>query len=720
MVSEHKRKYRRLERDRRALGQPQPGESNFLPQTRTISISMSVRHIPTVPRDVPPPPTLRQIVKSFPYPGNRLTSKKRDHATGNAIPFVYPELSTLSSTDIQTDLDYLYQNRRAPFDPHSHRMGMSMSVSGPQLGPANPPMAPMQHGAYDAYAMNGDGGGLPQYTSGSRMPPPAPSQYHQQQHQPPQVLQSFPPASGRSQLHSSHPQTPSSLHHHTQGQFPIEQEMSLVSVGAGHQYFSGPAPGAPLGISRPISPVHVVGGGPGMTGLGGKQGGWVGDGRMPGGHHSGGKQSSEYGWMGMHDAIDDGRDRDRDSKRDREREREKRERSDRERDREQREFERENYMIQQQTQPHRHAPSHQHPHIQHSPAQSSHHHQAPHHHHRHHHHVVHHHHPQQSGNGSGPPAPPLAIPQGPTGPGSAPSPRMASARDFEPSRAHSGPTHPSEVLNLSASKPANAPLQWKRDDLSSSEYREIRGRHGSRPSSAHPAPGIFEDRERPLATPFAMASSQAMSSASASVLPNGQSATSAHSPRLPWSDEHGSRMPPSSSSFPGPLGRGSPLVMSPPRNRPPAPHSPSSSLAFPGPMRSPTRFTPSGPAGPLTDPPAMHSLSSHGRSASTPASPGQKPRRLSSPPPAKMGIGYSSPQLSGPGRTSTPTTLGPSVDIHPASNTSAFNRTASPLMSFNSPSSHSGHPPASRPPTNGNATLLPAPKTNAVQMVDGP
>lgn len=605
---------------------------------------------------------------------------------------------------------------------------MSMSVSGPQLGPANPPMAPMQHGVYDAYAMNVEGSvSAPQYSSGSRIPPPAPIQYQQHQHPGHQVLQPFPSGPGRSQLHPSHPQTPStsSLHNHTQSQFSVEPEMTLVTVGPGHghQYFNGPAPGAPLGISRPISPMHVGGGGPGATGPGGKQGGWMGDGRMPGSHHLGGKQGTEYGWMGMHEALGDTRERERESKRDRERD--KRERSDRERDRE-REFEREreNYLMQQQTpQPHRHAPPHQHPHPHNVPAPSSHHHQGPHHHHRHHHHVLHHHHPQQSGNGSGQSVPPLAIPQGSSGPGSVPSPRIATPRDFEPSRAHSGPVHPPEILSLSASKPGNSPSHWKRDELSSSEYRDIRGRHGSRPSSTHP--GTYEDRERPLATPFAMASSQTMSSTSSSGLLNGPAAPSTHSPRLPWSDEHGSRMPPSSSSsFPGPIGRGSPLGLSPPRSRPPIPRSPSSSLGFPGQTRSPTRYAPSGPPGPppLTDPPLMHSLtSSHGRSASTPTSPGPKARGLASPPPTKMGMRYSPPLLSGPGRPSTPITL---VDIPhsaPGPNTSTFNRTASPLTSFNSPSSHPTHPStSSRAPPNGSTTLLSAPKTNAVQMVDGP
>jgi hypothetical protein len=219
-----------------------------------------------------------------------------------------------------------------------------------------------------------------------------------------------------------------------------------------------------------------------------------------------------------------------------------------------------------------------------------------------------------------------------------------------------------------------------------------------------------------------MASSQTMSSASTSALLNGQSAASAHSPRVSWSDEHGGRMTSSSSSFPGPLGRGSPLGHSPPRSRPPIPRSPSSSLTYPTQMRSPTRYAPPGPA-PLTDPPAMHPLtSSHGRPASTPTSPGLKVRVLSSPIPRKTG--YSPPRLLGPGRTSTPTTLGPPIETPnnahptPGPNTSAYNRTASPLMSFNSPSSHPSQPPT-RPP-NGNTTLLPASKTNAVQMADGP
>lgn len=666
--------------------------------------------MPSLPHEVPAPPSLRKIIKSLPYPGHRSSSRKKDSATTSPILQVYPELSTLSSADIATDLDYLFQHRRPSFDPHSHRLGMSMTVSGPQMGPAAA-VGAIPQGGFDGYAMSVDGGNASPFTSGSRIPPPIPaSQY--QHHLGQQPLQPFPSGPGRPQHPPPHLQPPS----HNQTQFPLDPEVTLVAVGPGqHQYFNGSTQssgGTPgqihhLGLSRPISPVHIGSGG-------GKQGGWTGEGRVPGAHTSGGKQTPEYGWMNMQEGIDDIRDRDRDNKRERERERDRhRERSDRDRERDQRDLERDRertYLMQQQ-QPHRHVPPHQHQHPHNSSGQLPHNHQGPHHHHRHHHHFLHHHHPQQLG---GPSTPVLAVSPGPSGSGSALSPHVAPSRDFEPSRPYSGPSHPPEVLNLSAPKQVNSPSHWKRDELPSSDYRE-RGRHDSTPSSTLPGSGLYDERERPLQTPFVMASSQAMSSAGISG-PNGQSGATGHSPRLPWSEEHTSRVPPSSSF--SPLNRGSPLGLSPPRTRPPVPRSPSSS--FPGPTRSPTRYVPSGP--PLTEP-LMHSLSStHGPLRSAPPSPGLKAHRLSSPPPTKRSITagpsrYSPPpsRLSGPGRTSTPTALGTAMETHssvhptPAPSASTFNGAPS-LMTFNSPS---------RPP-NGNSAIHPTPKINAVQMVDGP
>lgn len=597
---------------------------------------------------------------------------------------------------------------------------MSMTVSGTQhLGPTGPPMASMeQQRLYDPYTMSIDTAAG--QTPVPRMPPPLATQYGH----------SFPAGPGRPQ----HQQPP---HGHSHGQFTADQDMPLV-VGPGgqSQYFNGPGGQGPsnqmhpLGISRPISPVHVGGGGPGVPPAGtGKQ--WPGDSRMPPLHHSSGKPGPEYGRVGLPEGRDEW-DREK-RERDQERERAKtRERNERERDREQYELERDreqerNYLMQQQQQ-HRHAPPHQHSH---AAASSPHQHQppAPHHHHRpHHHHVVHHHHSQPSGTSGSQTIPPLSIPAT----GSVPSPRAPGARDYEPSR-----SHPSDVLNLSSSKPGSSTTgaqPWKRDETSSLEYRDIRARQGSRPSSTHPVSGVYEERDRPLATPFAMApSSQTMPSAGPPA--NGQSASTGHSPRMPsWSDDHGARMPSSSYST-GPLGRGSPIGLSPPRSRPPAPRSPSA-LNFPGPMRSPQRYA---QPGPMTEPPPLHSLSSlgHGGSSlSTPSSPGLKSRRPVSPPPGKLGMSaavaspmYSPPpRLVGPGRTSTPTTLGPSADIHngvhpstaASQNTSAFSRNASPLMAFNSPSHPGQSAVTSRPPPNGNNSILPAPKINAVQMVDGP
>jgi len=189
-----------------------------------------------------------------------------------------------------------------------------------------------------------------------------------------------------------------------------------------------------------------------------------------------------------------------------------------------------------------------------------------------------------------------------------------------------------------------------------------------------------------------------------------------HSPRNPWADDHGPRMTTSSSTYASSMPKGSPLGLSPPRNRPPlpAPRSPSTSMGFSGPMRSPTRYASSG--NPTNEPP-MHSLS-YGQATTSPNS---KSRRLASPPPNKITItGNSSvysppPRLLGPGRTSTP------VDIQNKAHSVGgppFNRTSSPLTAYNNTVSHGQT--SGLPRNNGNSNLLPAPKINAVQMVDGP
>ncbi|KAG0703566.1 Sds3-like-domain-containing protein [Suillus ampliporus] len=231
-------------------------------------------------------------------------------------------------------------------------------------------------------------------------------------------------------------------------------------------------------------------------------------------------------------------------------------------------------------------------------------------------------------------------------------------------------------------------------------------KHGSRPSSTHPP---FEERDRPVATPFALAPSHnsIAGSTSGPGMPNGP----APSPRHGWMHQDDRERPPpfqappdryhspgphryagpSSSHPPHPqsaLSRQNSSGVSPPRARP-LPPSPSS-IPHPG-LRSPSRFEPH---------------------ASTASSPVMKPRRPLSPPPmsaSKLGMppigpasGFS-PRLAGPGA--------PPREMEGGMNgvASLFgggSRTASPLISYS-------------PATQGPPRPAPS-KVNAMQMVDGP
>ncbi|KIK60339.1 hypothetical protein GYMLUDRAFT_603956 [Collybiopsis luxurians FD-317 M1] len=151
IIAETNRKRRKLERERRAADRPQPVRRVPLPPDPRFSYSL------------PPPPTLRQVVDSFPLPNesNILTRhqdstrfnvpKTRPHVNGvngvngtgakrsrlNGIApahpplglgsltslVAYPELSTLSSAEVQGDLERLLIGAR--------RSGMSNQ--GPPL-----------------------------------------------------------------------------------------------------------------------------------------------------------------------------------------------------------------------------------------------------------------------------------------------------------------------------------------------------------------------------------------------------------------------------------------------------------------------------------------------------------------------------------------------------------------------------------------------------------
>lgn len=288
---------------------------------------------------------------------------------------------------------------------------------------------------------------------------------------------------------------------------------------------------------------------------------------------------------------------------------------------------------------------HHHRHPHHTHA-PPHHHVGGHHHHRHHHHVVHHHHPPE------------------------PQPQSQS----QP-----------EMIN-------HKQQHWNK--------------HGSRPSSTHPP---YEERDRPVATPFVLAPSHnsIAGSTSGPGLPSGP----APSPRHGWMHQDDRERPPgpfqappdryhspgphryagpSSSHPPHPqsvLSRQNSSGVSPPRARP-LPPSPSS-MPHPG-LRSPSRFEPH---------------------ASTASSPVMKSRRPLSPPPmssSKLGMppigpasGFS-PRLAGPGA--------PPREMEGGMNgvASLFgggSRTASPLISY-SPATQGPRPASS--------------KVNAIQIVDGP
>ncbi|KII91653.1 hypothetical protein PLICRDRAFT_173470 [Plicaturopsis crispa FD-325 SS-3] len=723
MISETNRKRRRLDRDRRALERPQP-----------------VRRIPHPPHSVPAAPTLRKIVKSFPFSDTR---RKPSSAPASGA-LLYPELSTLSSGDIATDLEFLYANRRPAYEP--------------RMAPAHVPPP------FEGYGMTVNGsvsmeGAPPFGVQRNGMPPPPPPfpHHHHGSQAIPQGFPSRPPQ----------PPTTTVLNLHARSPFTGDQDMSILASGSAPRHpqppFHGHAPSAQgalhsnngylghgyPGLRRSISPAHL---GPDNKQNGNAwppEGGarWPGHGRRPDGYPGSFEEDAR---------MEEARMRANDAKRDKMRERD---RMDRDLEREHREFDRERgyqlqqqqQMLAQQQQSQRHPPT-AHPHIHPQPSgPGSHHHTVPHHHHHHHHHHVHHNHNPQQG-----PMPGIA---------GAP-PRAVGVREFETSRSHSSAVHPGESLAPPSSKSGIPPSGslWKADSdshIPPSDYRDIRNsKHGSRPSSGPPlAPSIHDDRDRPLPLPFAMSSSYpSASSGPPSVAP---------SPRAPWGPPDDGHRVASSSSSSAPFAnaldghrnppdhrysrppqqsthsRQNSSGLGSPRSRPPPPRSPSSTHGFPGPMRSPTRYGPpsSQPPGMLSNHPPTFNIPPPSHTTTSPSLK-QQLHRASSPKPF-------SPLLSGPGRTVTPAAM----DLHngnggPARGAPPFNvgsRTASPHSSY-APNPMQSLPPARGPPTiNGPephavrgpeshplrgpethsprpppGPVLPPPKMNVAQMVDGP
>ncbi|TFY72556.1 hypothetical protein EVG20_g436 [Dentipellis fragilis] len=246
MIAETNRKRRKLERDRRASERPQPG------------MHFSVAYLTHPTRFLCPPPctTSSSII---PTPLPRLAKNARQLRP--EPPLVYPTLSSLTPSEIASDLELLYTHRRGgPFD--MHRAPMNMGHNPPPMGPT-----------YDQYGMIVDASPFGAGPLGPRHGG-APN-----------------PGFARRQ-----PPGPSGLHHEMSHGMGMEHEMIAAPgmgpmhmppgghVGVGPGYMQqGPPQGQPSMMSRSISPVHVMSaGGPKTNGWGSKMGDWPRDGRRMG------------------------------------------------------------------------------------------------------------------------------------------------------------------------------------------------------------------------------------------------------------------------------------------------------------------------------------------------------------------------------------------------------------------------------------------------------
>ncbi|OBZ76494.1 hypothetical protein A0H81_03169 [Grifola frondosa] len=685
MFSETNRKRRKLERERRVIERPLPN-----------------RRFPSIPHDLPPTPTLLEIVKSYPYgvstPSVHSSRRaKKDHPPVSSL--AYPQLTTLSPGDVMRDLEILYQHRRAAagFDPH--RPGMMNAVLGAQphgMDPYNVGMAVM------------DGPGI-----ANRFGPPPPSFPHQQPHPHPQIqgppmIQGFTNPPRLPHHHSAPAGTLPNLAH---PQMPMDQDMlqnhrppsSSAQTMPHMQQFGGPAPGPGNLMRRSISPVplqmHNSGPGVGMSMMmggppvppgfaGSKANGWGGMGPTGPGAFPGGMKEPKR----LNGEADP---------RDREKERERFQDGLPQRERVQRDFEREREWEQrdadrvfqmQHLQHMQRLNAHQHPH-QHmhvAPAQAQHVHIVPHNHQHHHHHVHHRHHPPQPFTGPGGviPGPPAGNPGMGGGPGG-PTLSPHAPRDFEARRPQSGP-YP-EVMEASSAAKQNIPSPhmsafWKGNDEQPPASMDL-ARERGRPLG----PPSVGPHER-LMTPFTMGPSQVIQgsfpgSPRNAPGPSTAPASVAPSRRGSWSapDDSGIARPSSSTSLgPGPSTAalrhpGSRAAqsstaqqlhgpfMSPPQSngRPlPPPASPSSSLA--GPARSPGRSNQFIAPGTQLPPPPLPIPRTPPMRPSSPPKMRSPSSKVSRPPPSP-GLAKAPPRVGGVSNMSMDQQFNGSVLTPPAS-----------------------------------------------------
>ncbi|KXN89713.1 hypothetical protein AN958_05253 [Leucoagaricus sp. SymC.cos] len=530
MVAESSRKRRRLERERRVLERPQP-----------------VRRIPMPPSEVPPAPSLRKIVKNFPF------AEKQKSSGSQSVPKqgAYPELSGLSPSEINADLEIFFTHRR-----YGYRGEPFIGVQA-QITPA------MGFGGYDAYPEHA---GNPMAPTGRIPPQHAPPFAHQMQ---PPPGYAYPPNNGRMPPPPSHGHGHPPLHGGPPGpgMYPDELMGVMPQPPPPHHYYGSQVNGGvyPDGVPPPGPPMS---GPPGHHGrrspspmngvMNGKHGGWIGPGIPPGagpapigsGGYPGQGRPQKGEWLPderrrEYPIGSEEEERERMMMMKEREQREKREtmerERDRERDRELRDRDRDGMPmdIDRERERHMHMmahrqgppllgppgsgppPSSMHPHSHSMPPVPHHHMPSGHHHPRHHHHVVHYHHGQPSGPGGPPPGSAIHSPR--------------STREYGEIRPGSGHGQfPTEVINLSSKHGPPPP----RDDYPMGHKERPRISRRSSPVPGHsqshppnsgpvgtgppPTPGMETDRLIP--TPFVMASTQAMQATSV----NGTS-----SPRVP-------------------------------------------------------------------------------------------------------------------------------------------------------------------------------------------
>lgn len=514
-----------------------------------------VRRVPLPPSEVPPAPSLRKIIKSFPF-GDR---QKVHNSQPTPKPGVYPELTGLSASEINADLEIFLSNRRGYDFRGNPVIGFPGQIA-PPLGfggydsytdhmgnPIVPPgrMPPPQHMPQFAHQMHPPQGYAYPNPANGRMPPPPPGHGPGHGHPPPH---GGPPGPAIFQMDEMIPVMPQVVPpHHYYG--------SQVNGGS---YPEGvPPPGPPLAGPpghhgrRSPSPMN------GVSMTNGKQphGGWVGPGMPPGagpapvgpGGYPGPGQARPKGeWVPGDDRRRDypmgGEEEERDRMAMKEREQRERREGDREKEGMMLDIDRERERhIQMMA--HRQGPPpgppppqsmHQHVHAmasgQHSHIFGGHHHpRAP-----HHHHVVHHHHNQSTGPGGQPPGSAMQSPRAPREYG-----------EIRPGSGHG--QYPTEVINLSSGAKHGPPPPPRDDHPMSREQAEFRERERERekerarisrrsspvpgPSSQSqsqpqsqgsqgpivsgpPPPPSSLESDRPIPTPFVMASTQAMQATS--------------------------------------------------------------------------------------------------------------------------------------------------------------------------------------------------------------